>query len=117
MVAGYSKVDGGSVNGDFSVIRLNTDGSLDTTFSDDGKLVAPVANSDEHSVQCHQQADGKLRWLGQAEPKATPVTFLIRLNANGSLDTTFSDDGKPSIPISSGRTWATKSSSRPTASW
>ena len=32
---------------DFSVIRLKTDGSLDSTFSDDGRLIFPIGIGDD----------------------------------------------------------------------
>ncbi|MFK7699706.1 calcium-binding protein [Pseudomonas caspiana] len=71
----------------FNVLRLNADGSFDTTFSDDGKLTINVplgASNYAHSVIV--QPDGKILIAGDV---------ITRLNADGSLDTTFgSQDGK-----------------------
>ena len=93
-------VAGGSntVNGiaGFSVIRLNVDGSLDTTFSTDGKLIVPLGSSDSFAASVIQQIDGKLVLAGYARSADTGGRYdfsLIRLNADGSLDATFSDDG------------------------
>jgi serralysin len=74
-------------NNAFNVLRLNADGSFDTTFSDDGKLMVKVpqgASGYAHSVVV--QPDGKILIAG---------SVITRLNADGSLDTTFgSQDGK-----------------------
>ena len=69
---------------DFSVVRLNADGSLDTTFSGDGKAVIELGSPDQ-AKSVVVQPDGKLVLAG--------TTGVVRLNADGSLDTTFSGDG------------------------
>jgi serralysin len=78
----------------FNVLRLNADGSFDTTFSDDGRLTIKVpqgASNYAHSVVV--QPDGKILIAGD---------FITRLNADGSLDTTFgSQDGKYHVEGSS----------------
>ncbi len=71
----------------FNVLRLNADGSFDTSFSDDGKLTIRVPQGEKnyaHSVVV--QPDGKILIAGD---------IITRLNADGSLDTTFgSQDGQ-----------------------
>ncbi|MFP3847554.1 calcium-binding protein [Pseudomonas sp. W5-01] len=71
----------------FNVLRLNADGSFDTSFSDDGKLTIRVPQGEKnyaHSVVV--QPDGKILIAGDV---------ITRLNADGSLDTTFgSQDGQ-----------------------
>ena len=71
----------------FNVLRLNVDGSFDTSFSDDGKLTLEVPQGEKnyaHSVVV--QPDGKILIAGDV---------ITRLNADGSLDTTFgSQDGQ-----------------------
>ncbi|MBA1290542.1 calcium-binding protein [Pseudomonas japonica] len=78
----------------FNVLRLNADGSFDTSFSDDGKLTIEVpqgASSYAHSVVV--QPDGKILIAGEV---------ITRLNADGSLDTTFgSQDGQYHVDGSS----------------
>lgn len=74
-------------NNAFNVLRLNADGSFDTSFSDDGKLTIRVPQGEKnyaHSVVV--QPDGKILIAGDV---------ITRLNADGSLDTTFgSQDGQ-----------------------
>ena len=89
IVAGQSADDNA-----FNVLRLNADGSFDTTFSGDGKLTIEVpqgVSSYAHSVAV--QPDGKILIAGEV---------ITRLNADGSLDTTFgSQDGKYHVDGSS----------------
>jgi uncharacterized delta-60 repeat protein len=83
---------------DFSLIRLNADGSLDTTFSVDGKLMIPMTTTDlGYSVI--QQADGKLVMAGESG-----FSFgVIRVHADGTLDQTFSGDGLQRLSLDSNR--------------
>jgi uncharacterized delta-60 repeat protein len=72
----------------FVVARLNSDGSLDTTFNGTGKRVIDLGgNADLKSVSI--QADGKILLGGQASFSAA----FVRLTANGALDTTFNGTG------------------------
>ncbi|MCF7536357.1 calcium-binding protein [Pseudomonas petrae] len=73
-----------------SVLRLNADGSFDTSFGEKGMVTIGDSSPDAVTVQ----ADGKIVVAGLHN-----LDFSItRLNADGSLDTTFgSQDGKVHI--------------------
>jgi uncharacterized delta-60 repeat protein len=77
---------------DFALARYNTDGSLDSTFDSDGKLTTDFDGSDDDAFGVVIQRDGKIVAAGRAS--FTQVFALVRYNANGSLDTGFSEDGK-----------------------
>ena len=83
-------------NSDFALARYNTDGSLDTTFSDDGKLTTDFGSWGLcYSVTV--QVNGKILVAGEVEAEGSDMRSyfgLARYNTNGSLDTTFSSDGK-----------------------
>lgn len=96
--AGYADLSS-TVNDDFALLRVNTNGSLDTSFGDNGKVVTNFANRDDNAEALVIQPDGKLVAGGVARtPGSTPVGNidfgLVRYNTNGSLDTTFGDNGK-----------------------
>ena len=77
-------------NVDYLVARYNADGTLDTTFSGDGIFLLHNSNSDNlYAVAI--QTDGKIVAVGQSN--STSEAYAIRLNTNGTLDTTFSGDG------------------------
>jgi uncharacterized delta-60 repeat protein len=75
------------------VVRLNVDGSLDTSFDGDGKVnasLAPFSGSTWTLYSVAIQADGKIVAAGRSNSGLT----LVRLNPNGTFDTTFDGDGK-----------------------
>jgi len=94
-ISGYSATAG---NADFTVVRYNTDGSLDTTFDGDGIVITDVGIGvvdDDYCRGLGIQPDGKIVIAGRAI--VSPTTYglvVIRYNTNGSLDTTFDGDGK-----------------------
>ncbi|MEO8765511.1 MAG: T9SS type A sorting domain-containing protein [Ginsengibacter sp.] len=89
VVAGNSKTQ-------FAIARYNINGSLDNTFSGDGKLVIPMGFADACKSVALQN-DGKIVLVGYTFTDATygPASFAVaRLNANGTLDNTFNGNGK-----------------------
>lgn len=91
VVTGYSF---NSTNNDVSVVRYNTDGSLDTTFDTDGKVITNIAFDSERGYNVVMQSDGKIVVGGLTFSNSFSNFLLIRYNTNGSLDTTFDTDGK-----------------------
>ena len=73
----------------FAVVRYNADGSLDTTFSGDGKQITDLGGGEEAS-DVVLQGDGKIVVLGDNEGEF----LLVRYDGDGSLDATFAGDGK-----------------------
>jgi uncharacterized delta-60 repeat protein len=83
---------------DFAVARYNSNGSLDTTFSGDGKLLTNFGGIDS-AEDVAIQPDGKIVVAGMRCSEGTLVDqncdlALARYKANGALDTAFSGDGK-----------------------
>ena len=80
----------------FALARYNPDGSLDTSFSGDGKQTTDFGNSFDAAFGVALQADGKIVAVGRtSDGYAAPSDFaLARYNSNGSLDASFSGDGK-----------------------
>jgi uncharacterized delta-60 repeat protein len=95
IVAVGSTDEGSSPTGQFALARYNANGSLDTTFSGDGKKTTdffPGASDRADDVAI--QANGRIVAVGFARGGATGDDFaLARYNPNGSLDTSFSGDG------------------------
>lgn len=94
VVAGYMWNSAGDY--DFAVYRFNTDGSLDTSFSGDGKRNLGFG-SGRHDEAHDLILDGsKIVVSGMTcNSSWTDCDFAVaRLNSSGSLDTSFSGDGK-----------------------
>lgn len=98
-------VAAGDDNGLFALVRYAVDGSLDPSFSGDGKRTIQVSPIDRTSVAygLARQADGRLVAVGRAsDAKGFDLHHdfaAARLLPDGSLDTSFSCDGKLSFPV------------------
>jgi uncharacterized delta-60 repeat protein len=99
LAAGSSRIAG---DFDFSVARYSVFGTLDPSFSGDGKATVPFGGND----LCHNMAlqpDGKIVLVGGAFTTSGNSDFaLARLNTNGSLDNSFAGDGKFIPPLAFG---------------
>ena len=78
------------VGGGFDISRFNTNGTPDSTFSDDGLQTTDFNSSYSFASRVAVQKDGKIVVAGLSEQNFA----LARYNANGSLDSSFSNDGK-----------------------
>ncbi len=79
---------------DFAVVRYNSDGSLDTSFDGDGKVITPIGNAPDGATSVKIQDDGKIIVVGFSGGTTDSQDLaVVRLNSNGSLDTTFDGDG------------------------
>src|SRR6478752_6282614 len=80
---------------DFAVARYNPNGTLDTSFSGDGKQTADLGDIDI-AYGTTVQGDGKIVVVGNVSqlPSGATDFALARFDSNGSLDTSFSGDGK-----------------------
>jgi uncharacterized delta-60 repeat protein len=78
---------------DFALARYNTDGSLDPSFSGDGKQTTDFFGADDRATGVGLERDGKIVAVGKRSSAATDFA-LARYNANGSLDPSFSGDGR-----------------------
>jgi uncharacterized delta-60 repeat protein len=85
---------------DFALVRYNTNGSLDTSFSDDGKLTTDISSSSDYAQSVLVQTDGKILVAGYSFYGSNVKFALVRYNTNGSLDTTFDSDGKVTTDFS-----------------
>ena len=80
---------------DFVVTRYNTDGTLDISFGNGGKVRTYFPGLAAVPSSVVIQPDGKIVVAGGAFPLFTfPGDFeVVRYNTNGSLDTSFGDGG------------------------
>jgi len=93
--AGVEQADGkllfaGMVNYRLLLLRLNPDGTLDSTFSEDGILINPMPLVSE-AYCIHLQTDEKIIVGGYSDPSYKPI--IARFNPNGTPDSTFGDAG------------------------
>ena len=78
---------------DFALLRLNTNGTFDTTFDTDGKLTTSIRQQDILN-KVLIQPDGKLIATGNTRNQGQNLdAAVVRYNPTGALDTTFDVDG------------------------
>ena len=99
VVVGTSQANGG-IPSDFSAVRYNANGGVDTSFNGTGRITTSFNVLDyAHGVAV--QPDGKIVVVGAAgNTGGVPFLFaLARYTANGALDTTFNSTGKVTTAI------------------
>jgi len=83
-------------NYDFMLIRINTDGSLDTAFGTQGRVQSDDSAGFDYPVDIAVQQDGKIIEAGNTYDKTSNnyKLFMLRLSESGELDSTFGINGK-----------------------
>ncbi len=87
---------------DFAIARYNSNGSLDTTFDGDGKLITQIGNGNDFAYSMFIQPDGKYVLAGESFTGMNSDTAIVRYLPDGSLDSSFNMNGKIIIPVTSG---------------
>ncbi len=96
VAAGYGEV---ANNFNFAAVRYLTDGTLDNSFSGDGRVSTSfnVGTDAAHSMAL--QADGRIVLAGASSTSFLFNFALLRYNADGTLDDTFGVGGKVVTPL------------------
>ncbi|MFO0797743.1 MAG: FG-GAP-like repeat-containing protein [Gemmataceae bacterium] len=95
-----------TIGNDVAVARYNPDGSLDNTFDTDGKATYDLGSGilTPQITGVAIQDDGKIVICGYGDIGGDDDFVVVRLNANGSTDTTFSTDGRATRSFGGGGT-------------
>ena len=88
-------------SGTFALARYDTDGTLDDTFGGDGKVRTDFNAEQDVAFALAQQADGKIVAAGGGDASGGRAA-LARYDTDGSLDSTFSSDGKVRTDFTAG---------------
>ncbi|WP_030673568.1 hypothetical protein [Streptomyces sp. NRRL B-1347] len=95
----------GTANSDFLLVRYNSDGTLDTGFSGDGIVTTDFNGLSDLAFGFTQAPGGDYVLAGAVDaPEPFGITGpikvgVVRHNADGSLDTGFSGDGKVTTDV------------------
>ncbi len=114
IVAGTVGGDESTTGSDCGVIRLTSDGALDTSFSGDGRAtvgfnLGPAGQQDDQCIRVRLQNDGKILLAGSAQIGVTQDGPLLRmavarLTTSGTRDTSFNGNGLVTIDFGDGST-------------
>mgnify|MGYP006275055707 CR=1 FL=1 len=99
VVAGY---DYQAANTNFQLVRYTTQGTLDTSFGNNGNVSTDFDGKTDWAQDLAIQSDGKLIVAGYNFSAAAADFELARYNSDGSLDISFSDDGKLTTDFNAG---------------
>ncbi len=102
VVAGYGQ--NGTNDYEFGVMRFTVAGRLDTSFSGDGKRMTDftAAGDDDEAYAVAVQDDGRIVVAGYSNEGAVNKFAIARYRLDGSLDGSFSQDGKRTIGFPGG---------------
>lgn len=87
---------------DLGVVRLNADGTLDTGFGVGGKVLLASAGTWETGEAMAVQSDGRILLAGTQRNGSSYDLCVTRLNADGTLDTTFGSAGFRVVDVGAG---------------
>jgi uncharacterized delta-60 repeat protein len=73
----------------FCLARFNVDGTLDTSFSGDGRVLASIGNGNDSAHAVALQNDGKIVVAGTCDGTTNRDFCLARFEVDGSFDTSF----------------------------
>jgi uncharacterized delta-60 repeat protein len=82
----------------FTVVRYNSDGTIDNTFDGDGIVTTSITSYDDAAYAAALQSDGKIVLVGYTSGETYDFA-LMRYNTDGSLDNTFGTGGIVITPI------------------
>jgi uncharacterized delta-60 repeat protein len=86
----------------FGVIKYTATGELDRSFGDQGKFTIDFGTGDSKALAVAVQKDGKIVAVGNGNNGQRPVFAVVKLSADGKVDTSFGLDGKVLIPMGIG---------------
>jgi uncharacterized delta-60 repeat protein len=91
---------GGSNASDLMVLRFRTDGTLDPSFSGDGRLLFDLNGGYDTGWHASLLGNGQILAIGTANTAADEDRVgVFRINANGTLDHSFSGDGVATLQL------------------
>ena len=85
--------DNGSGASELAVARFNLDGSLDNSFSGDGRVTLSFTAGDDVGSGIAVQSDGKIVVVGTTDDLSNTWFAVARFTVNGSLDPSFAGGG------------------------
>ena len=103
IAGGFSVASRSRGRGRLALARYNDDGTLDTAFGGDGKVITNFTAWDDSVQNLALQPDGKIAAVGTAGSRSANSKFaLARYNSDGTLDLSLGGDGKVATDISPG---------------
>ena len=78
---------------DFCLLRFNTDGTLDNSFGSQGMILCDLGSTEDLAFDVAIQSDDKILVVGTSGGFTDRDFALVRLNADGTNDQSFGNNG------------------------
>lgn len=78
----------------YTLLRFNTNGVIDSTFGTNGIITTDIDLYKEYPKSINIQSTGKIIVSGSIQVASGYDIAIVRYNSNGSLDTSFAENGK-----------------------
>jgi len=89
----------GTGSSDFTLIRYDTDGTLDRSFGDTGVTNVDFNGNDDNATALYLEPGGKFVVAGYAIVTINENFALSRINNNGGIDSAFGNNGRITTAI------------------
>lgn len=100
LVVGGKLADGtGRTDIDYAVVKLTSNGAVDTTFGTNGLVTLDVGNGADNPRTAIVQPDGKIVVSGHTSDAGVVTTVLFRLLPNGQFDSSFGQNGVVNVAL------------------
>ena len=99
LIGGHKWIANAQQRHDLFVARLNTDGSIDTSYGNNGVGTARLVDGANYASDMVLQADGKTVLAGSTALNGEYKMALVRFTTDGNLDSTFGAAGDGMVSI------------------
>jgi uncharacterized delta-60 repeat protein len=101
LVVGGKCADGaGRTDIDYAVVKLTSNGAVDTTFGTDGRVTLDIEQGGDSPRTAIVQPEGKIVLSGHTDGTNDVVTtVLFRLLSNGQFDPSFGNNGVVNVGV------------------
>lgn len=78
---------------DFFIVKFTRNGKIDSTFGTNGSSILDLQHKDDVAFGIALQNDGRIVVVGRSNNGTDDDAAIIKLKTNGTLDSTFADNG------------------------
>lgn len=95
-VSAYGSEDSSNLDNDFYLLKLKSDGTLDTSFSGDGILDIEIqSDKKDEATDLVLHSDGDITLVGHTETNSGDFDVaMVHVSPDGTIDTSFGTSGK-----------------------
>ena len=100
LIVGGKRAEGpGRTDNDYAVMKLTSNGTVDTTFGTNGLVTLDIGAGNDNPRTAIVQPDGKIVVSGHTSDAGVITTVLFRLLPDGQFDSSFGRDGVVNVAL------------------